>query len=66
VRWDVRPVDLDLKAKQNSYPFVMRQCVMRQREVPLLAPPPRKRRPEDVDCYATKARGLAVLTTPHM
>src|SRR6195256_5198180 len=37
---------------------------MRQRVVPLLAPPLRKIRPEGVGCYATKARGMAVLTTP--
>src|ERR1700704_1497025 len=37
---------------------------MRQRVVPLLAPPLRKIRPEGVGCYETKARGMAVLTTP--
>ena len=37
---------------------------MRQRIVPLLAPPLRKGRPESVGCYETKARGMAVLTTP--
>jgi len=36
---------------------------MRQRVVPLLVPP-RKGRLEDVGCYETKARGMAVLTTP--
>ncbi|MBZ5677272.1 MAG: oxaloacetate-decarboxylating malate dehydrogenase, partial [Acidobacteriia bacterium] len=36
---------------------------MRQRVVPLLVPP-RKGRSEDVGCYETKARGMAVLTTP--
>jgi malate dehydrogenase (oxaloacetate-decarboxylating) len=37
---------------------------MRPRVVPLLAPPPRRRRPEGTGCYETKIRGLAVLTTP--
>jgi malate dehydrogenase (oxaloacetate-decarboxylating) len=37
---------------------------MRQRIVPLLAPPLRKRRTEGLGCYETKARGMAVLTTP--
>src|SRR5580692_6916114 len=37
---------------------------MRQRVVPLLMPPLRKGRPEGVGCYETKARGMAVLTTP--
>jgi malate dehydrogenase (oxaloacetate-decarboxylating) len=37
---------------------------MRQRVVPLLAPPLRKVRPEGVGCYETRARGMAVLTTP--
>jgi len=37
---------------------------MRQRVVPLLAPPLRKGRPGEVGCYETKARGMAVLTTP--
>lgn len=37
---------------------------MRQRIVPLLAPPRRKSRPEGPGCYQTKARGMAVLTTP--
>jgi malate dehydrogenase (oxaloacetate-decarboxylating) len=37
---------------------------MRQRVVPLLVPPLRKRRLENVGCYETKARGMAVLTTP--
>jgi malate dehydrogenase (oxaloacetate-decarboxylating) len=36
---------------------------MRQRVVPLLVPP-RKSRPEGVGSYETKARGMAVLTTP--
>jgi malate dehydrogenase (oxaloacetate-decarboxylating) len=36
---------------------------MRQRVVPLLVPP-RKGRPEGAGCYDTKARGMAVLTTP--
>lgn len=36
---------------------------MRQRVVPLLVPP-RKGRPEDIGTYQTKARGMAVLTTP--
>ncbi len=35
-----------------------------QRVVPLLAPPLRKVRPEPVASYETKARGMAVLTTP--
>src|SRR5450631_1835462 len=35
-----------------------------QRIVSLLAPPLRKARPEEVGCYETKARGMAVLTTP--
>jgi malate dehydrogenase (oxaloacetate-decarboxylating) len=35
-----------------------------QRVVPLLAPPLRKGRPEPAACYETKARGMAVLTTP--
>jgi malate dehydrogenase (oxaloacetate-decarboxylating) len=37
---------------------------MRQRVVPLLVPPLRKRRPDAVGCYETKARGMSVLTTP--
>ena len=37
---------------------------MRQRVVPLLAPPLRKGRPDGEGCYETKARGMAVLTTP--
>jgi malate dehydrogenase (oxaloacetate-decarboxylating) len=37
---------------------------MRQRVVPLLAPPLRKSRPEGTGCHETKARGMAVLTTP--
>jgi len=37
---------------------------MRQRVVPLLVPPPRKGRSEGTGCYTTKARGMAVLTTP--
>jgi malate dehydrogenase (oxaloacetate-decarboxylating) len=41
-----------------------RGSVMRQRVVPLLAPPLRKSSPEGVGCYDTKARGMAVLTTP--
>src|SRR2546423_8379440 len=39
---------------------------MRQRVIPLLAPPPRKNRPEGVGCHETKARGMAVLTTPRL
>jgi malate dehydrogenase (oxaloacetate-decarboxylating) len=35
-----------------------------QRVVPLLAPPLQKGRPEPAACYETKARGMAVLTTP--
>jgi malate dehydrogenase (oxaloacetate-decarboxylating) len=37
---------------------------MRQRMVPLLAPPLRKTSLESPVCYETKARGMAVLTTP--
>src|SRR5271165_7113035 len=37
---------------------------MRQRMVPLLAPPLRRSNPEGMGCYETKARGMAVLTTP--
>jgi malate dehydrogenase (oxaloacetate-decarboxylating) len=37
---------------------------MQQRVVPLLAPPLRKGHPDGVPCYETKARGMAVLTTP--
>jgi malate dehydrogenase (oxaloacetate-decarboxylating) len=37
--------------------------VTRQRVVPLLVPPLRKGRAE-IGCYETKARGMAVLTTP--
>jgi malate dehydrogenase (oxaloacetate-decarboxylating) len=37
---------------------------MRQRMVPLLAPPLRKSNHERPACYETKARGMAVLTTP--
>jgi len=37
---------------------------MRQRVVPLLVPPLRKGHPGKVGCYETKARGMAVLTTP--
>ncbi len=37
---------------------------MRPRIVPLLAPPLRKVRPEAMGSYDTKARGMAVLTTP--
>src|SRR6476646_599552 len=40
-----------------------RSSNMRQRVVPLLVPP-RKGRPEGVGCFETKARGMAVLTTP--
>ncbi len=39
---------------------------MRQRVVPLLVPPLRKGRPEGVGIYETKARGMAVLTTPRL
>src|SRR5277367_5431619 len=38
--------------------------MMRPRVVPLLAPPLRKARPEPMGSYETKARGMAVLTTP--
>ena len=37
---------------------------MRQRVVPLLVPPLRKSAPHEVGCHETKARGMAVLTTP--
>ena len=37
---------------------------MRQRVVPLLVPPLRKSAPHEVGCHETKARGVAVLTTP--
>src|SRR5271165_5962036 len=37
---------------------------MRQRMVPLLAPPLRRSNLESSGCYETKARGMAVLTTP--
>src|SRR5580698_3453574 len=35
-----------------------------QRVVPLLAPPLRRGAPDEVGCHETKARGMAVLTTP--
>jgi malate dehydrogenase (oxaloacetate-decarboxylating) len=38
--------------------------MMRPRVVPLLAPPLQRSRPEAMGCYRTKARGMAVLTTP--
>src|SRR5436189_5845969 len=41
-----------------------RSLNMQQRVVPLLAPPLRKGSPDGVGCYETKARGMAVLTTP--
>src|SRR5579871_3201250 len=37
---------------------------MRSRVVPLLVPPLRKSRPEEATPFETKARGMAVLTTP--
>src|SRR5712691_5589353 len=37
---------------------------IRQKVVPLLAPPLRKSRPDGPGCYETKARGMAVLTAP--
>ena len=37
---------------------------IRQKVVPLLAPPLRKSRPDGPGCYETKARGIAVLTAP--
>src|SRR5579863_2098058 len=40
--------------------------MMRPRVVPLLAPPLRKARPETMGFYETKARGMAVLTTPRL
>jgi len=39
---------------------------MRQRVVPLLAPPLRKGHAGEVGSYETKARGMAVLTTPSL
>jgi malate dehydrogenase (oxaloacetate-decarboxylating) len=36
----------------------------RQKVIPLLAPPLRKSRPDELSCLETKARGMAVLTTP--
>ena len=39
---------------------------MRQRVVPLLVPPLRKGPSSEVGCYETKARGMAVLTTPSL
>src|SRR5580704_10722971 len=36
----------------------------RRRVVPLLAPPLRRGAPNEVGCHETKARGMAVLTTP--
>src|ERR1700723_2454449 len=36
----------------------------RQKVIPLLAPPRRKSRPDQLDCLDTKARGSAFLTTP--
>src|SRR5580704_1870676 len=36
----------------------------RRRVVPLLAPPLRKNLPDEMSSYETKARGMAVLTTP--
>src|SRR6202789_2088583 len=41
-----------------------RSSAMRQRVVPLLVPPARRGNPEGTGCYETKARGMAVLTTP--
>ena len=35
-----------------------------QRVIPLLVPPLRKGKPETMGSYDTKARGMAVLTTP--
>ena len=37
---------------------------MQQRVVPLLAPPLKRGSPDRMGCYETKARGMAVLTTP--
>ena len=37
---------------------------MQQKIVPLLVPPLRKSQPEAIEPYATKKRGMAVLTTP--
>lgn len=36
----------------------------RQKVIPLLAPPLRKSLPHELGCLETKARGMAVLTTP--
>jgi malate dehydrogenase (oxaloacetate-decarboxylating) len=38
----------------------------RQKVIPLLAPPLRRSRPEELACLETKARGMAVLTTPFL
>src|SRR6185312_8678447 len=40
------------------------RTIMRQRMVPLLAPQLRKSDPACMGSYETKARGMAVLTTP--
>jgi malate dehydrogenase (oxaloacetate-decarboxylating) len=45
---------------ESAQEVIMRQ----QRIVPLLVPPLRKVLPEEVGSYETKARGMAVLTTP--
>ncbi len=38
----------------------------RQKVIPLLAPPLRKSRSDELACLETKARGMAVLTTPRL
>src|SRR5580658_6051128 len=48
----------------RNMPSRQRSSAMRQRVVPLLVPPARKGNPEGTGCYETKARGMAVLTTP--
>ncbi len=53
-------------AANNSYELAEanRQELMLQRMVPLLATPQRKNNLDAPGCYETKARGMAVLTTP--
>src|SRR5512135_654318 len=48
------------------FPGTRSDNMRHQRVVPLLAPPLRKGRPEEAGCYETKARGMAVLTTPRL
>ncbi len=40
------------------------RVMRRQKVIPLLAPPLRKSLPHELSCLETKARGMAVLTTP--